>query len=233
MQVNFMDTHPDYALCAHAAYNCYEDGTIMEGMFRPFPTSKTVTTEEAMSAWLFSTASLFYRTEMRPEIPAPFQGNAPSSDFSTVVYLALNGKVYYIDKPMCVYRRNSVSSLSRMNANSLERTLNTLKGLSALADRMDAYSEYKYTESLHCFKTVCEYNRLMLLTNRKETKRSEYMQYFSKGQKMRLTIKSYLKKGMPIIEAIRRYQAPAIYRKCREKTKTMQYPNIVLLDTVE
>ena len=233
MQVDFMDAHPDYSLCAHAAYNCYEDGAFMKEMFRPFQSSKTVTTEEAMSAWRFSTASLFYRTQMRPQIPAPFQGNAPSSDYSTVVYLALNGKVYYIDKPMCVYRRNSVSSLSRMNVNSMDRSLRTLSGLCALADRIDAYSEYKYTEALRKFKAGCEFNRLMLLCDRKETKCSQYRDLFSKGQKLRLTIKPFVKWLMPLRDAIRSRQAPAVHKKCREATKKMKYPNIVLLDTIE
>lgn len=233
MQVDFMDAHPDYSLCAHAAYTCYEDGVFMEGMFRPFTEDKTVTTEEAMSAWRFSTASLFYRTSMRPEIPAPFQGNAPSSDYSTVVYLALNGKVHYIDRPMCVYRRNSVSSLSRMNAGSQDRTLRTLEGLCALADRIDAYSAQKYTQALRVFKAGCEYNRLMLLNDRKEIKGSPYTDLFSKGQKLRLAIKPWLKWLMPLREAVRHRRAPAIHQKCREAMKTMPYDNIVLLDTMK
>ncbi len=233
MQTDFMDAHPDYSLCAHSAYNCYEDGAFMEEQFRPFQTSRTVTTEEALSSWLFSTASLFYRRSVRTDIPAPFQGNAPSSDYSTVVYLALKGKVYYMDKPMCVYRRNSVSSLSRMNANSSQRALNTMVGLIALADRIDEYSGYKYTQALDKFRINFEYGRLMVLNDPKQIQNSRYLEAFTRGQRLRLQVKHLVKWLLPVRDAYKRRKAKITHKKCRKAMNAVSYPNVVLLDAMK
>lgn len=232
-QVDFMDANPSFSLCAHAAYRAYEDGVFMKDMFRAFGSSRKVATEEVVSRWLFPTASLLYRRSMRKIMPEPFKQNAPVGDYPLAVYLATEGDVYYIDKPMCAYRVNSVSSLSRQNANQLSKAVKTQEGLMALADRINAYTEGKYTEAVATFKRNCEYNRLVILHKRQEIISSEYYSSFSRGQKLRLWLKVYLYWLTPVINRLRTYQGHEEYKRCRQAMEGITCSNVVILSDMK
>lgn len=112
IQYDFMNVNPDYSLCAHSGYHTYETGRSKNNLFRPFKESITVPTDEIIREWLFPTASLFYRKSNRMTYEIPFAQDAPCGDYPLAIYLSLQGKVYYFDRPMCAYRNQSKSSLS-------------------------------------------------------------------------------------------------------------------------
>ncbi len=56
------------------------------------------------------TASLFFRAKIIKERLQWFENNWPIGDFFLQMILSYEGKIYYIDEPMCLYRRNAPGS---------------------------------------------------------------------------------------------------------------------------
>ena len=148
IQYDFMENNPEYSLCTHSGYNIHENGQLKSRMFRPFPETKTVTTEEVISRWLFPTASLFYRKNARPIFEIPFAEGAPCGDYPLVIFLSLVGKVMYFDNPMCVYRNFSKSSLSRISRGNIKYRLDFGKNIIMMLMNLDDYTNQKFTESI-------------------------------------------------------------------------------------
>lgn len=233
LQVDYMDNHPECSLCAHSGYNCYENGVLMKELFRPFDKDSVVPTEEVISRWLFPTASILYRNSMYVEYPIPFRKDAPCGDYPLAVYLALQGTVYYFDRPMSVYRRNSISSLSLMNKNNDQRALKTSIGLLALADRVDEYTNHQYSEAVRNFKRPNEYARLMLLHHHRETVSSEFYKDFSISQRLRLWLKTTLYWLVPLIHSNRKSKNRKEYTRCLKQMETLKIPNLNVLDELK
>lgn len=196
-QYDFMSQHPEYSLCGHGAYYANEDGSLLSGRyFTAAEETKTIPTEEVLGGWKMATASLMYRKDLRAAAtPIPFKGDCPNGDFALAVYMALHGKVYYINDLMCAYRRVSVGSLGwnwRMDPEKAKAA--KIKFLEML-DRIDAYSEYKYHNIIENFKKDEQFQLHLLCGNYKEAKKDkEHFSTFSSKRKIKLFLRSYFPK---------------------------------------
>lgn len=234
-QFDFMETHSEYSLCAHAGLCCYEDGVLMKDGFFPFTEDKTVMTEKIIEKWLFPTASLFYRKAARKDYVIPFKKNAPCGDYPLAVYLALQGKVYYFASPMCVYRRDSISSLSRLFKNSKVKNLNRIERLQELAIRINEFTEYRYSNSVKKFMLDNEYSRLMLKQNSKATKASKLYPFFSKRMKFKIFITTYFSPVLSIkhkFASVKNYYKYKMMRKRMLKIINGNYTNLKILPSI-
>lgn len=112
-QVDFMDTHPDYVACFHNAY-------VQSGKHRVLFNSLIENHYPAMEdiitrRWFIATASLLYRN-IHIEFPE-WQKNVISGDYLLELLLAREGKFYYMDDVMSVYRKEGQGISTIMNAN--------------------------------------------------------------------------------------------------------------------
>ena len=115
-QVDFMESHPEYSLCGHAAYYADEMGELLrDRFFRCTKGSGDLSTEEIIAHWTMATCTLLFRKACKTEIVIPFQGKCISGDFAQMVYFSLKGRVYYSDELMSAYRLSSVGSVSARN----------------------------------------------------------------------------------------------------------------------
>ena len=148
-QVELMESHPEYSLCGHAAYYADEDGELIKGKcFRYKSSSSELTTEEVLSSWAMATCSLLYRKECRTDVTFPFQGNCINSDYALMVYMALKGKVYYLDEMMSAYRISCSGSVTQRARKDAEYHKKRILEYAAMLERIDQYSDYRYTEIL-------------------------------------------------------------------------------------
>ncbi len=109
-QVDYMEAHPDCALCFHSAKVEVQGNAVTEQMMRPYKKDRIVTPEEIIDKTSgYATASLMFRTEMVRELP-DFYNNAPIADIPLQLLAANMGYGYYMDRPMAVYRLGGAAS---------------------------------------------------------------------------------------------------------------------------
>lgn len=114
MQVDYMEAHPDCALCFHSAEVEVLERAITEHAMRPYRGDQVVSPEEIIGKRSgYPTASLMFRTEMVKELPK-FYTDAPIADIPLQLLAAARGYGYYIDRPMCVYRLGGAVSWTFM-----------------------------------------------------------------------------------------------------------------------
>ena len=238
-QFDFMEANPEYSLCVHAGLCCYEDGVLMKNGFIPYQQDKLVKTEEIIERWLFPTASLFYRKSSRKDIIIPFKGKAPCGDYPLTVYLALQGKVYYFASPMCVYRRDSISSLSRYFKNSREKDINRLERLQDLAGRINNFTGYKYEGAIKKFMVNNEYSKLILERDSNAVKASELYYCFSKKMKLKVFCATYFPFVLSLKGKYYKVRFNCEYKKMRKKMVKLvnrgdcEYYNLKILQPLQ
>lgn len=148
-QVDYMETHPDYSLCVHASYCAHEDGSYFtEKFFRPYDTSRTITMQDIFGKWRFATNSMLYRRTARPEYVVPFRGDCSNGDYALTVYLALHGKVYYIDELMSAYRVESVNSLNWKWRADKSKYIDARERFIQMLIRIDDYTDHQYSADI-------------------------------------------------------------------------------------
>lgn len=149
-QVDFMEGHSEYSLCVHAAYYAREDGTLDPSKkFKAYDTEKTVSTEEILSGWKFATNSILYRREARKDLEIPYQQKCSSGDFATLVYLALQGKVYYMADVMSAYRVESIGSLNWTWKKNPDKYIQSRIEFANMLRRIDAYTSGAYHQTIN------------------------------------------------------------------------------------
>lgn len=116
-QVDFLETNPDYIACFHNArvFNGKE-----YWLFNSINESHTHTAEDLIKRrWFIATASLLYKN-IKIEYPK-WSKNVVSSDYLLELLLAHEGKFYYMDDIMSVYRQEGQGiSSTILNANKLK-----------------------------------------------------------------------------------------------------------------
>ena len=141
-QVDFMESHPEYSLCGHAAYYADENGGLMKDKF--FRLSKgtgDLTMEEILSNWSMATCSLLYRKSCRADVIFPFQGDCINSDYALMVYMALRGKVYYCDELMGAYLAGESRAMEALYLRHKAAVYSWLAGMFSPADADDLYQD--------------------------------------------------------------------------------------------
>ena len=170
-QVDFMESHPEYSLCGHAAYYADENGGLMKDKF--FRLSKgtgDLTMEEILSNWSMATCSLLYRKSCRADVIFPFQGACINSDYALMVYMALRGKVYYCDELMGAYRKGSSGSVSQKAKTDSAYLKKRRLEFAQMLDRIDAYTDGKYSDIITRQKRLVLFNLYLHLGDGKELK---------------------------------------------------------------
>lgn len=102
-QVDFMDKHPDYAICFHPVRVVYEDTNDKEFIFPDIKDESWYTHEELFKTNYIPTNSVMYRRQKYRNLPT----NIAPADWYLHLYHAQFGKIKYIDKVMSVYRKHT------------------------------------------------------------------------------------------------------------------------------
>lgn len=179
IQFDFLESHRDYSLCVHSGYNAYADGKLMTGLFRPFKSNQTVDLIEIMENWLFPTASIFYRKELRDPYDIPFAYGAPCGDYPLVVFLSTKGKVFYFDKTMCVYRRLAKYSLSKEFGSNKDKQLEFNDRFIEMIYKLNDYTEHKYELLLMRQVSKYQYSNYLIDRDMKALLKNDYFNSLS------------------------------------------------------
>lgn len=104
-QVEVMDNDPDVSLCVHPAVSVKSNGE--KKIYSKYGKSQIACITDIIR-WkqlFWPTASFMYRKEMMKNYP-DFCLKCHIGDAPLVYYMAIQGKVYYLNEAMSVYRRN-------------------------------------------------------------------------------------------------------------------------------
>lgn len=110
-QLEVFNQQDDVSVCFHSAIEINELTNNSSLICNYSNVSKTIKAETIIidRGGSMPTASLFFRSQYLDDIIETYR-NAPIGDFFIQSYLALKGKVIFLPKPMCVYRRNAKGS---------------------------------------------------------------------------------------------------------------------------
>lgn len=110
-QVDFMESHPDYSMCAHNAI-VYNQATNSIEAFSDIPQDCDLSVHDAISGWKIATASLLVRREYMPY--PDWLARIYSGDYALILRALNGGKIRVMKDYMSVYRKDpaghSVSS---------------------------------------------------------------------------------------------------------------------------
>lgn len=143
-QYDFMNAHPDYALCACSTK--WQDQITGETRAQgSVSTDMDVPLEDIIlepNGRIFVFVSYFVKREVYDTLP---EWDFPIGDYPVAVYSALLGKVHMLADSMCVYRWHAAGSWTeRMNGDEQRRKVSErmIEGLK----NIDAFTEGKYSE---------------------------------------------------------------------------------------
>lgn len=107
-QVDFLDSHPDYAICYHATQLVDRSGT--PKVILPFPKFKKATStllDLIVDDSFMATCSTMFRARLFDYFPDAFFASRDGCDWCLNVLNAQHGPIGYIDEVMSVYRSGS------------------------------------------------------------------------------------------------------------------------------
>lgn len=130
-QVDFMEQHPDHVACFHNARVQYKDHvSLFNGLEEKHNTS---TIDIIKRPWFVATPTLLYRN-ISLEMPE-WSKEVVNGDYLIELLLAKEGKFYYMDDVMAVYRQDGsgISAvLSRNKVDMVDKLIYLLKNIKPL-----------------------------------------------------------------------------------------------------
>jgi glycosyltransferase involved in cell wall biosynthesis len=110
-QVDFLETHNDFALCFHPVKVVYEDGSHEDDIFPKtslFRGKKHPELKDLLAGNFIQTNSVMYRWRFRSvNVKEIFPKGIIPGDWFMHILHAQNGKIGFINEPMSVYRRHA------------------------------------------------------------------------------------------------------------------------------
>jgi glycosyltransferase involved in cell wall biosynthesis len=106
-QVDFLDVHPECAVCFHNATVIYEDNSRVPWNWTPVGQKAISTLEDILFGNFIATCSTMFRRGLFPEIPSWYDTLFPITDWPLHILNAEHGQIGYINEVMGVYRYHS------------------------------------------------------------------------------------------------------------------------------
>jgi hypothetical protein len=137
-QVDFLDTHPDFAICCHPVRFLDDDASAKADEFRFLPAGP-YTIEDLLKGNFVMTCSTVLRRDLIPPLPRWFS-KMKLGDWPLFALVAQHGEIELMDAVMAVYRVHSGSSWSSLP--STTRLRESARMLRAL----DKHLRFQYTD---------------------------------------------------------------------------------------
>lgn len=161
-QYDFMEANPDYTLCAAKIrqVNC-SDPTVPDIFLAPIDHTGEITMDEIIlqkDKQVFGHCSLFCRSEYLSSRPSSFP---PGGDRMLVFWMGINGRVWFINDEVGVYRRARPGSWSeRYWENGKKRKIALFMNYISSYMKFDLFTERKYNRSVQ--EVYLQYMKMIL-----------------------------------------------------------------------
>lgn len=149
-QVDFMEQHSDFVACFHNARVQYKDKV---SLFNVLNESHYPTTEDLIKRrWFIATPTLLFRNVLQ-EYP-DWRGEIINGDYLLELLLAREGRFFYMDDVMAVYRQDGLGMsavLQKDAVNMVDRLINLLERMKPMYD--DGYAS-AFDESIENYQRM-------------------------------------------------------------------------------
>ncbi|ANU27612.1 glycosyltransferase family 2 protein [Planococcus versutus] len=174
-QVDYMEAHPACSMTVHAADRVYSDKKKVLSTVRPEKEDIILPIERVIEGGgdLVATNSMVYSKEKVAVLP-PFYLNAVVGDYPLAILAALHGTVNYLDENMSAYRVGVPGSWTNRELATSEKRVKHYQDMERMFDEINAYTHYKYTDSLTKAKLGYEFSLLLEEGRFNEAKHGEY-----------------------------------------------------------
>lgn len=141
-QIAVLEKNKNIYLCGSNGFVHYEGLYHEPKYFNHYLESKELTPEEIILKWLFPTASLVYRLELRKNYPE-WAKKVYSGDKTLVLLALIKGGVYTLNDITCIYRRTKSEISASNEARARSRNFVTDQHI-ILFEEYDRYTNGKY-----------------------------------------------------------------------------------------
>jgi glycosyltransferase involved in cell wall biosynthesis len=149
-QVDFLENHPEYAMCFHNAISICEHGSKEPQTFCPVDQKKIATLEDLIVGNFIPTCSVMFRRGLFNGFPN-WCYSLRIGDWPLHIFNAQHGKIKYINEIMGVYRIHSGGVWSSM------RDIQQCKEAIKMLDYVNVYLRYEYEKQIKTSKSVWYY----------------------------------------------------------------------------
>jgi glycosyltransferase involved in cell wall biosynthesis len=122
LQVDFLDSHPDYSICFHNVQVVYQNERSPSHLYHAYAQPETRTIGELLIGNFINTCSVMFRKDCINELPSRFC-SLHMADWPLHVLNAQYGKIGYLNAAMAAYRvhdKGIWSSMSRLRQLEIE-----------------------------------------------------------------------------------------------------------------
>jgi glycosyltransferase involved in cell wall biosynthesis len=138
-QADFLDLHPECALCFHNALRIYDDGNRASLPYNPKNQKRISGLEDILRSNFIAGCTPMFRRTALPDFPAWYY-SLPYGDWAFYILCVQHGKVGYLDEILGVYRIHTEGLWSRLNA------IQKLEGLIAFYETMNANLDLRFND---------------------------------------------------------------------------------------
>lgn len=189
-QYSFMETHQDYSMCFHCAYQLRPNNDMSSKWF--IKEEGDIGLKDLISdqpGVPVATSSLFVKTSVFKNFSS-WRKAYSVEDLPLYMTAALEGKIHRFGDIMCVYRQFSSGSWSSQNKNNIERLIAHQENLIKGVKLFDSQTNYLYHDLVSSHIEGCNF-RIARLKNDFKTVFSKANKHFVKqlSKRERLSLK--------------------------------------------
>lgn len=178
-QFDFMESHPEYTLCACGSqWLNMLNGKIWDRCYTN--TDTDITLEEVLFPKTggrdFVTASVFVKTEIWKNVPL---WGFPIGDLPLAIYACLQGKVHMLADIMCVYRWHTAGSWTERMSKDSDRAIVCKKNIYAL-ENLNRDTNYQYDNLIKKKILTYRYQEALMNHEFKSIQTSELLEIYQK-----------------------------------------------------
>jgi glycosyltransferase involved in cell wall biosynthesis len=166
-QADFMDSHPECAICFHNVTAFHEDRSREPYNFNPVDQKVTSTIEDLWASDFMATCSVMLRRDLVGHLPE-WYSTLPFGDWPLYILAALKGNIGYINEVMGAYRIHGGGAWS--GSSSIQQE----KSLVKCYTTMDAQLDFAHHRSIRShlskryYKLALEYENISDFANAKK-----------------------------------------------------------------
>ena len=195
IQYDFMKKNVDYSLVCHDAKLYYEDKKVYKKRNSSYKKSCDCSVEDFILkhgvGGGLPTCSMFFKKQCVEPLPDFFYESSVG-DLPLTLYLGLQGKCYYINKVMGVYRVNTPGSWTmKINNQTEEQIIKTQDGFNSLMKNFNEYSNKKYDKEVQMYLLKNDFD-LALCLKRFEYLKNEKFKVLYKNSNFKFKLKLFL-----------------------------------------